>query len=112
MVRLEKGSSACWIFLFLFFFFMLFSPLCVVGLAGGLAVVMCVCVCVSMQACVEPGVTGLVRATKALSWCEPKIPSPPLQPFLEEAAGRVPVLCPSPQHHTAGTALLQGCRQR
>ena len=77
-----------------------------------MCVCVCVCVCVSVQACDEPGVTGLVRAAKALSWCEPEIPSPPLQPFLEEAAGRVPVLCPSPQRHPAGTAPLRCCGQR
>lgn len=68
---------------------------CVVALAGGPAAgaCVCVCVCVCEQACDEPGVTGPGRAAKVLSWCEPEIPSPPLQPFLEAAAGSVPAGC-------------------
>lgn len=93
VVRLEKGSFTYWIFFPPSFLFALFFAACVLWLWPGARQRVRASVCVCEQACDEPGVTGPGRAAKVLSWCEPEIPSPPLQPFLEAAAGSVPAGC-------------------
>lgn len=73
MVRLEKGSFTYWIFFFFPLLFALFFAVCC-GFGRGPAAGAGACACVCEQPCDEPGVTGLVRSAKVLSWCEPEIP--------------------------------------
>lgn len=75
MVRLEKGSFTYWIFPPPPLSFCSFLRRVLWVWPGARSGRGCARarVCVCEQACDEPGVTGLVRAAKVLSWCEPEI---------------------------------------